>query len=77
MSILDRLATSSRPLGRPKACNRSPWTAWTSSSPGPASAWRPYRAILLKPVYATFNKNWARYAAIPTGTRIRSRDVDQ
>lgn len=41
----------------------------------PGLSLAPYRAILLKPVYATFRKNWARYAAIPTGTRIRSRDV--
>ena len=41
----------------------------------PGVSLAPYRAIMLKPVYATFKKNWERYAAIPTGTRIRSRDV--
>lgn len=42
----------------------------------PGAMLAPYRAIALSPVRVSFQRDWERGAAIPTGTRIRSRDLD-
>jgi hypothetical protein len=41
----------------------------------PGAILAPNRAILLKPVRVSFKQGWERGAAIPTGTRLRSREL--
>lgn len=43
----------------------------------PGASLQVYHSILLKPVTVSFQKNWARSAAIPTGTRLMPRDTDR
>lgn len=43
----------------------------------PGAQLQGYNGILLKPVAVSFQKNWARSAAIPTGTRVSPRDADR
>lgn len=43
----------------------------------PGASLQAYHGLLLKPVAVSFQKNWARSAAIPTGTRLHPRDADR
>ena len=43
----------------------------------PGASLQAFHSIVLKPVTVSFQKNWARSAAIPTGTRLRPRDADR
>lgn len=43
----------------------------------PGASLQVYHSIVLMPVTVSFQKNWSRSAAIPTGTRLTSRDTDR
>lgn len=43
----------------------------------PGASLPAFHSIVLKPVTVSFQKNWARSAAIPTGTRLTARDTDR
>lgn len=43
----------------------------------PGASLQAYHSIVLVPVAVSFQKNWERSAAIPTGTRLTSRDTDR
>lgn len=43
----------------------------------PGASLQAYHGVLVKPVAVSFQKNWARSAAIPTGTRVYPRDADR
>jgi hypothetical protein len=43
----------------------------------PGATLQAFHSITLKPVSVEFQKNWARSAAIPTGTRLYPRDADR
>ena len=43
----------------------------------PGASLQAYHGILVKPVAVSFQKNWARSAAIATGTRLYPRDADR